>query len=156
MGLLVQKDWCFEMNLTRDFVASVFIVDGGKVLLVHHKKMGMWLPPGGHINENELPAECAVREAKEETGLDIEIVGKEEHYERVIVMVHPKIVQLEDIEPGHQHIDLIYFAKLKDKTQEISEEDEGVNAVRWFSRDELYKAPELVRIQAIKAIEELK
>jgi len=67
----------------------------------------MWLPPGGHIDGNELPTECAVREAKEEAGVDIEIMGQEENYDRVRVMLHPKIVQLEDIEPGHQHIDLI-------------------------------------------------
>jgi ADP-ribose pyrophosphatase YjhB (NUDIX family) len=141
---------------TRDFVASVYIVKDGKVLMIHHKKMGMWLPPGGHTNENELPTECAVREAKEEAGVDIEIIGQEEHHDRVKVMAHPKIVQLEDIEPGHQHIDLVYFAKMKDKTQEIRNDDKGVNEVRWFSREELDEAPELVKIQAIRAIEELK
>jgi len=140
---------------TRDFVASVFIVSDGKVLLIHHKKMGLWLPPGGHIDENELPTECAVREAKEETGLDIELVGREENFERVMVMLHPKIVQLEDIEPGHQHIDLVYFARLKDKTQKISNADDGVNEVRWFSREELGEVPELVKMQAIRAMGEL-
>ena len=143
------------MTSTRDFVASVFVVNERKVLLVHHKKLGMWLPPGGHIKENELPTGCAIREAKEETGLDIEIVGEEEHYERVKIMLHPKIVQLEDIEPGHQHIDLIYFAKLRDKSQEIKNNDEGVNEVRWFSKEELGEVPELVAVQARKAIEEL-
>ncbi len=144
------------MNTTRDFVASVYIVKDGKVLMIHHKKMGMWLPPGGHTNENELPTECAIREAKEEAGVDIEIIGQEEHHDRVKVMLHPKIVQLEDIEPGHQHIDLIYFGKLKDKMQEIRNDDKGVNEVRWFSREELDEAPTLVKIQAIRAIEELK
>ena len=141
---------------TRDFVASVYIVNEGKVLLVHHKKMGMWLPPGGHIEENELPTECAVREAKEETGVDILIVGEEKHHKRVMVMMHPKIVQLEDIEPGHQHIDLVYFARMKDKTQKTRNDDEGVNKVKWFSREELDDAPELVKIQAIMALEELR
>ena len=141
---------------TMDFVASVYIVKDGKVLMIHHKKMGMWLPPGGHINENELPTDCAIREAKEEAGVDIEIIGHEEHHNRVRVMAHPKIMQLENIEPGHKHIDLIYFGKLKDKTQEIKNNDPGVNEVRWFSREELDEAPELVRIQAISAIEELK
>jgi ADP-ribose pyrophosphatase YjhB (NUDIX family) len=143
-------------ELTRDFVASVFIVHEGKVLLVHHKKMGMWLPPGGHIDGIELPAECAVREAKEETGLDIEIVGKDEHFDRVVVMAHPKAVQLEDIEPGHQHIDLIYFAKLKDPSQELKLNAEESNELKWFARDELDEVPELVALQAKKAIDELK
>lgn len=156
MGLLVQETRGFEMKLTRDFVASVYIVDEGKVLLVHHKKLGMWLPPGGHINENELPTEAAVREVKEETGLDIEIIGEEDHYERVKILLHPKIVQLEDIEPGHQHIDLIYFSKLKGKSQKIVLNEEESTKIKWFSKEELDKVPELVAIQARKAIEELK
>jgi len=143
-------------ELTRDFVASVYIVNNGKVLMVHHKKMGMWLPPGGHIDGIELPTECAVREAKEEAGVDIELIGQEEDFDRVKVMIHPKTVQLEDIEPGHQHIDMIYFAKLKDENQEIKNDDEGINEVKWFSKEELEEVPELVKIQAIKAIGELK
>ena len=143
-------------ELTRDFAASVFIVKDGKVLLVHHKKLGMWLPVGGHVEENELPTQCAVREAMEEAGIDIELIGKEENFERVMTMAHPKIMQLEDVEPGHQHIDLIYFAKMKDENQEIKNDDAGINEVKWFSREELNEVPELVKIQAIKAIGELK
>jgi 8-oxo-dGTP pyrophosphatase MutT (NUDIX family) len=141
---------------TKDFVASVYIVSEGRVLLVHHKKLGMWLPPGGHIEENELPTECAIREAKEEAGVDIRLAGEEREYGRVRVMLHPKIVQLEDIEPGHQHIDLVYFARLKDKSQKLRNNDAGINNVRWFSRKELNEVPELVKLQAMQALEELK
>ncbi len=144
------------MTVTRDFVVVAYIVNEGKVLLVHHKKHGMWLPPGGHIDDNELPTEAAVREIKEETGLDIGVVGEEEHYHRVMVLAHPKFVQLEDIEPGHQHIDLVYFAKMKDTSQKIEINKSELNEVRWFSREELGEVPELVGIQARKALEELK
>lgn len=145
-----------EMTVTRDFVASVYIVHEGKVLLVHHRKLGMWLPPGGHIDGIELPTETAVREAKEETGMDIEIIGDEEQYERVMTLAHPKFVQLEDIEPGHQHIDIIFFAKLKNPSQEIVFNERESNDARWFAREELDKAPELVQMQARKALDELK
>ena len=145
------------MNSTRDFVATVFVVNGGKILMIHHKKLGMWLPPGGHIDENELPTECAIREAKEETGLDVEIVGEEERHERVRILAHPRIVQLENVGPGHQHIDLIYYGRLKDPSQKINKDDKGVNDVKWFSREELDDGvDELVAIQCKKAIEELK
>ncbi len=49
-----------------DFTASVYIVFKNKVLLHKHKKLGIWLQPGGHIELDEDPNEAALREAKEE------------------------------------------------------------------------------------------
>ncbi|MCL5413284.1 MAG: NUDIX hydrolase [Candidatus Marsarchaeota archaeon] len=48
-------------------VAGCVIVNKGKILLLKHKKLGVWLYPGGHIEEGEMPTEAAIREAKEET-----------------------------------------------------------------------------------------
>lgn len=53
--------------------ASAFLFHQGKVLLVKHQKLKQWLGPGGHLEENELPHEAAVREFLEETGLKIKI-----------------------------------------------------------------------------------
>ena len=39
----------------RHFTVAVFVVRDGKVLLHWHRKLGMWLPPGGHIERGELP-----------------------------------------------------------------------------------------------------
>ncbi|GHG80467.1 NUDIX domain-containing protein [Streptomyces griseocarneus] len=44
--------------------------DDGRVLLVHHAKTGRWVIPGGKAEPGETPRQCAVREAREETGLD--------------------------------------------------------------------------------------
>lgn len=55
--------------MTRRFTASVFPVFNGKVLLIKHKKLDMWLPPGGKLEPNETPFEAAERELFEETGL---------------------------------------------------------------------------------------
>ena len=49
-----------------------------------NKKLNKWLQPGGHIEYTETPAETAIRETKEETGIDIQIVGTtfdDENYE---------------------------------------------------------------------------
>jgi 8-oxo-dGTP pyrophosphatase MutT (NUDIX family) len=59
----------------RHFTVAVFVVWEGKVLLHRHRKLGMWLPPGGHIEEGELPDEAAVREVWEETGVRVELAG---------------------------------------------------------------------------------
>jgi 8-oxo-dGTP pyrophosphatase MutT (NUDIX family) len=88
------------------------VVFEGKVLLHRHRKLGMWLPPGGHIERDELPDDAAVREVFEETGIRVELVGeKREDIEDPVQLHRPAGVQLENIEPGHQHIDLIYFAR---------------------------------------------
>ncbi len=113
----------------RHFTVAVFVAWEGKVLLHLHRKLGMWLPPGGHIEENELPDEAAVREVYEETGIEVELVGeKREDVEDPVQLHRPAGVQLENIGPGHQHIDLIYFAKPKGPTdihQSFSEDKVG-------------------------------
>ena len=56
--------------MNRHFCASVFVVDPKtkKMLLVFHKKFHKWVQPGGHIEDNEVPEEAAIREVYEETG----------------------------------------------------------------------------------------
>jgi NUDIX domain len=51
------------MTGIRHFTASAIVLDdNGRVLLVHHNKVGLWLYPGGHIDPNEDPAQSALRE----------------------------------------------------------------------------------------------
>lgn len=63
------------VGIPRHFTVAVFVVHEGRVLLNVHPKLGIWLPPGGHIELNELPDEAAVREVQEETGVQAELVG---------------------------------------------------------------------------------
>ncbi len=96
----------------RHFTVAVFVVREKKVLLHRHRKLGMWLPPGGHIERDELPDDAALREVFEETGLRVELVGeRREDVSDPVQLYRPAGVQLENIGPGHQHIDLIYFAR---------------------------------------------
>ena len=62
------------MTAKRHFTASAYVVNDQKVLLHYHKKVRLVLPPGGHIEPNETPAESAIREVKEETGLKVKII----------------------------------------------------------------------------------
>jgi 8-oxo-dGTP pyrophosphatase MutT (NUDIX family) len=119
----------------RHFTVAVFVVWEGKVLLHRHRKLGMWLPPGGHIEENELPDEAAVREVFEETGLRVELVGERREDIADPVQLHrPAGVQLENIGPGHQHIDLIYFARPSGSTD--IREDFSDDKVGWYGPDD--------------------
>ena len=58
-----------------DYAGDVLIVNGDAVLLRMHDKYDMWLPPGGHVELDEDFVEATIREAKEETGLDVELYG---------------------------------------------------------------------------------
>lgn len=51
------------------FSVSIFARNGGRILLVKHKRLGTWLPVGGELDPGETPLEAARRELKEETGL---------------------------------------------------------------------------------------
>lgn len=53
----------------RAFSVAIFARQGGEVLLVRHRRLGVWLPVGGEIEPGETPLEAAVRELREETGL---------------------------------------------------------------------------------------
>lgn len=119
----------------RHFTVAVFVVGDGKVLLHWHRKLGMWLPPGGHIERDELPDEAAVREVFEETGLKVELTGERREDVKDPVQLHrPAGVQLENIGPGHQHIDLIYFARPAGST-EIRDEF-SADRVDWYAPED--------------------
>ena len=63
--------------MERQFTATVYILNEERVLLIQHRKLGKWLPPGGHIDPNETPPEAAKREVLEETGLEVELIQQE-------------------------------------------------------------------------------
>ncbi len=104
------------VNITRDFTVAVFVVWQNQVLLHQHRKLGKWLPPGGHIDPNELPDHAATREVLEEAGVKIQLVASDKleyqpEGELPCQLIRPRGIQLEGINAGHEHIDLIYFAQ---------------------------------------------
>jgi 8-oxo-dGTP pyrophosphatase MutT (NUDIX family) len=122
-----------------DFTASVFIVHEGKVFLHLHKKLNKWLQPGGHIELDEGPLEAAVREVKEETGLDIELVGGEqlpELADSTEDILPPKFLNRHPFNEVHEHIDFTYFGRVIGG--KLMPED-GVE-VRWLTEAELKTA----------------
>lgn len=64
--------------MARQYCASVYIIDfkNETVLLMFNKKLNKWLQPGGHIEGAELPFETCIREAKEETGMEVSLLNK--------------------------------------------------------------------------------
>ena len=107
-------------NIEKHFTASALIINKeGKVLLVNHKKLGVWLYPGGHVEPNETPDETVIREVEEETGLDVEIISdKDENLanseSNVFVLHQPYAILCEEIKTDlkHYHVDLVYRCKI--------------------------------------------
>jgi 8-oxo-dGTP pyrophosphatase MutT (NUDIX family) len=134
------------METTRHFVATIYVVNDGATLLHEHEKLDMWLPPGGHIDRDELPHEAALRETYEETGLDPRIVADCGPYdtEQVESMPQPAAFMLEDIDVhedgrvAHQHMDFVYFGRVEDRAVEPAGHDETeADAWTWFTAEQL-------------------
>jgi 8-oxo-dGTP pyrophosphatase MutT (NUDIX family) len=88
-----------------------------------------------HVERDELPDDAAVREVLEETGLEVELVGERRKDVSDPVQLHrPAGVQLENLGPGHQHIDLIYFAKPKGPTR--IEKDFDEDKLGWYGPED--------------------
>ena len=56
-------------------VTIVSFDDAGRVLLVKHRDTELWVVPGGAIEPEEIPADSAIREMWQETGLTVELLG---------------------------------------------------------------------------------
>ena len=123
------------MNKNRHFCASVFIInpENKNILLVKHKKFGKWVQPGGHIEHGEFPEEAAAREAYEETGIKVKIIG--ERFPREDDFIRPLGIQKNRNLYGDLHIDIIYLAVPINNIEPVIS-DESTN-ISWFSREEL-------------------
>ena len=96
-----------------DFTVAIFVVHDGKVLLIHHRQLDKWLPLGGHIELDEDPEQAAVREAKEESGLDVELLGERPPTTSpgTRALIAPRFLDIHYINPTHEHIGMMYWAR---------------------------------------------
>ncbi|MBU4204756.1 NUDIX hydrolase [Patescibacteria group bacterium] len=128
-------------ELEKHFTASALIIDNGKVLLVHHKKLGVWLYPGGHIEKNETPEQTVIREVKEETGLDVEIMGEKDNSlsdanADVSVLYNPYVILCELV-GNHYHDDIVYLCSIYGNNRKIKLNEGELKDIQFFGIDEL-------------------
>jgi 8-oxo-dGTP pyrophosphatase MutT (NUDIX family) len=131
-----------------DVVIDVFIVHRPtqRVLLRRHDKYKRLLAVGGHVElaEGEDPNQAAIREAKEEVGLDIVLWDPrservrpcpDDHgaYRELIPPVH---MNVHDIHKGHTHTSLVFFAT--SESDEIRDSEmEPSGDIRWCTMNDL-------------------
>lgn len=127
--------------------ASIFIFTDEEIprtLLVKHKKLNSWLQPGGHQEITETPLEAALRETKEETGLDLS-----KHFPKPVKLDNavyklplPSYVLIEKIpkhkkKAAHLHQDSLYIVHMP--FQDLSKLKKEHEDVGWFREDEIKK-----------------
>ena len=104
---------------------SALIVGPRGVVLLLHKRLGIWVQPGGHVDPGEAPWEAARREAEEETGLPIRFLDGVPELAHVDVHAGGR---------GHTHLDLRYlFAVDGDGDGEPAPPADESQDVAWFS-----------------------
>lgn len=137
--------------MQRHFTATAFVVDSRRrTLLMWHKRLERWMPPGGHVDADETPEDTAKRECKEETGLDVEILGdaqqdvflRNPHEGRMLKK--PFAMLLEEIpaspsrgEPAHQHMDFVFLARPLDEDQVLTLQEAEGTQLKWYTRAEV-------------------
>lgn len=117
-------------------VRVVIVDEDRRILMVrqHHEGRDIWMVPGGGIEEGENSIEAAVREAKEETGLDIEVTGVVWHIEEVSPERGQRFVNymLGEIRGGELTLG---------SDPEFDEAHQVLREVKFMSREEISELP---------------
>src|SRR5207247_2463262 len=142
-----------------DFTVAIFVVHDGKVLLIHHRRLDKWLPLGGHIELDEDPEIAALREAREESGLDVELIGERPPSAEpgTRALIAPRFLDIHRITDTHEHIGMIYWARPKNGAVTLAAQEH--HRIQWCSADDLEALrpamSESVKWYCCKAIEEV-
>ncbi|RRJ33552.1 NUDIX hydrolase [Halocatena pleomorpha] len=128
------------METTRHFTATVYIVNDGATALHNHQEVGKRIPPGGHVDRDELPHEAGLREVREETGLDPTLLNDAQLVDTPDGQVLPRPrhqmlydINVHDGDVGHQHIDNIYYTTVPSRDITPGPDEVGANAWEWYT-----------------------
>src|SRR5467141_2844570 len=142
-----------------DFTVAIFVVHQSKVLLIHHRKLDKWLPLGGHVELDEDPEQAALREVKEESGLEVELIGERPPTSGAgtRALIAPRFLDIHRITDTHEHIGMIYWARPRDGKLTLSPTEH--HDIRWCSPADLdaLNPPisDPIRWYCLKALEEI-
>lgn len=141
-SILIQDD-----QTARDtgfvYICSGYLVEHGRVLLVHHNRFDKWVPPGGHIEPGESFAGTAVREFKEETGLLVQAISSQPEIHPADANATPEPVPFYvDIErEGFATPALVQFFYVRrqpgTREQAVEAQLEEVHGAAWFGLEDL-------------------
>ncbi len=121
--------------------ASSFVVSSRGVILHRHRRLGIWVQPGGHVDNGESAEEAALRETREETGLDV-------------CHLDPPFLFHVDVHPGprgHTHYDVRFV--LRAPPLEPSPARGESPLVYWFDFEAAQRRCEPALVPALQKLE---
>lgn len=146
-----------------DHTVSIYIVrDDGeepRMLLHMHKKLGMLMPVGGHIELDETPWSAVAHELEEESGYslkDLEIMQPhvrvhQTGYEHIVVHPQPVLMNTHLVSDEHYHSDTGYlFLAHSDPTRSLAEGES--TDLRWLTTREISELTDDIAWQRVKRI----
>lgn len=110
------------MELKKEKSCGCIIIKDEKVLLVYEKNRNFWGFPKGHMEEGETEKETALREVKEEVGIDVEID------------VLKRYTLNYNIKNEIDKTTILYIAK--PKSEEIVIQEDEIEKIKWCSFEE--------------------
>jgi 8-oxo-dGTP diphosphatase len=143
-----------------DLTVAAYITHDNKILMIKHKKLQKWLPPGGHVELDQDPEEALFNEIAEETGLvpnQLTILSSKPHIESPgTKFLHtPNFLDIHDISDTHKHIGLTYI--LKTTSDKITLAEREHDDIKWFSIEDInseeYDLLPAVKFYALQALQ---
>lgn len=129
---------CAKPRTPPQHLVSYFLLldpTGPHVLLVDHRKAGLWLPAGGHVEPGESPVDTVRREVVEELGIAASFpawIGEKACFLTVTETVG---------EPSARHVDVsLWFVLHGDRRQELTPDPGEFRTVRWWTPREVAAA----------------
>lgn len=119
--------------MRRAFSVAVYARQCDRVLVIHHRRLGTWLPLGGELEAGETPLEAAARELREESGLE----GRFARLRGACDGVPPGLIGYEEHQAGDKglHMNFVFVADVP-ADAEVAPNHEFAH-FRWVNRDEL-------------------
>ncbi|WP_321864405.1 NUDIX hydrolase [Burkholderia cenocepacia] len=142
-------------TLERHFTASGLVMNPHReLLLLHHRKLDVWLYPGGHVEPAETPDTSVLREIEEETGIRATLVGERDddladRDADVTVLHRPYQVLCEFIDDKrepHYHVDLVYLCATAARACPANRENDRARFFTYEQMNDLRMFPNFRRL----------